>query len=407
MTLQALEGGLLSPPPSGEPIEVILHESIDAVADTWQRLSANTGASLHHSPDWCSAWSAAHGENILLLEGRLAGRATFLLPLSISRRGGSRVARFIASPFSNINTGLFDPGTALGPDALRAALARSLSGRADLLSLERVPLRWRDQVSPLAWLPFTENINRSFQVPLHASFEETLKQVNAKRRRKKFRLQQRRLEEAGGYEIIEPQTPSEKHALLDEFFRQKAERFRTQGLPDVFQPEPVKRFFHALMDLPGTADTYMLRLHGLRLKGDGAPILAITGTSRKGDHVICQFGSIRDDLLPEASPGEFLFWHVIESACREGAAVFDFGIGDQNYKRSWCTIETIQYDVLLPISPLGQVTAGIHRAMTRVKAGIKSNPRLYAAVQRLRSGKTRASASADRTDGMERDDGQD
>lgn len=407
MTLQALDGGLPSPPRTGEPIEVILHESIDGAADAWQGLSADGGASLHNGMDWCAAWIATHHEDVVLLEGRQKGRPVFLLPLSIARRGGSRVARFIASPFSNINTGLFDPLAMLDPDAFRAGLARSLKGRADLLSLERVPLRWRDSVSPLASMPFTENVNRSFQVPLHASFEETLKQVNAKRRRKKFRLQQRRLEEAGGYEIVEPQTPAEKHALLEEFFRQKAERFRTQGLPDVFQPEPVKRFFHALLDLQATADAYMLRLHGLKLKGEGAPILAITGTSRKGDHVICQFGSIRDDLLPEASPGEFLFWHVIEGACREGAALFDFGIGDQNYKRSWCTIETVQYDVLLPVSPLGHVTAGLHRALNRVKAGIKANPRLYAAVQRLRSGKAAPSSGAAQPEGSDREDGQD
>lgn len=404
MTLQALDDGLPAPSPSCDTIDIVLHEDRAGVAEAWGRLSDDPGASLHHSPDWCTAWLSTHGETALILEGRQAEHTIFVFPLAISRRQGSRVARFVGSAFSNINTGIFEPGATLSADDLVAALKRALRGKADLLSLERMPLQWRGRRSPLAALPFTESPNRAFQVPLHPSFEDTLKQVNAKRRRKKYRLQQRRLEEAGGYDIVEPQSVEEKHALLDEFFRQKADRFRTQGLPDVFAPASVKAFFHALIDLPTAPDRYMLRLHGLRLRNETSPILAIAGTSRKGDHVICQFGSIRDDLLPEASPGEFLFWHVIESACREGAAIFDFGIGDQSYKRSWCTIETVHYDVLIPLTAKGHVTAGIHRAVTRMKAGIKANPALYAAIQRLISGK--ANPGSDNA-ARERDDGED
>lgn len=395
MTVQALATGLPSPPAQGAVIEIVVHETIESVVPALRQLEADDHASLHDGADWCAAWLSTHPTKPLFLEGRIDGRTAFVLPLALSSRRGSWIARFVGSDYSNINTGLFDRSLSIDPEALRQALTKALKGRADLLSLERMALQWRERISPFAYLPLTENQNRAFQVPLHATFEETLKQVNAKRRRKKFRLQQRRLEEAGGYEIVEPQTASERHALLDEFFRQKAERFRTQGLPDAFGAPSVKAFFHALLDTPASPDRYMLRLYGLRLATGDRPFLAVIGTSRKGDHIICQFGSIREDLLPEASPGEFLFWHVIEAACRDGAAIFDFGIGDQAYKRSWCTIETIQYDVLLPLSLQGHLAAGLHRLLIRIKAAIKANPALYGAIQKRRSAASKGGDVAD------------
>ena len=69
----------------------------------------------------------------------------------------------------------------------------------------------------------------------------------------------------------------------------------------------------------------------------GGRIVAISGLSRKGDHVICQFGSIDEDIAADASPGELLFYLMIRKCKAEGVALFDFGIGDQAYKRSWCT----------------------------------------------------------------------
>lgn len=398
MTIQALpETFALEKASAIEGISIALHEAIEPLEMLWRSLEQGEHQSLHQSYDWCRTWLKTNPETPLVIEGRKDGKPLFLLPLAISRQGGNRVARFMATGYSNINTGLFSEGVVglLDPADVLNALKSALRGRIDLVSLENMPLVWRNRPSPFALMPHTENHNRAFQMPLLATFEDTLKQVNAKRRRKKFRLQQRKLEEAGGYVIHHAATGAEKHALLTEFFRQKAERFRSHGLPDVFREPNVQSFFHGLLDLEKSESFAPLELYGLRLQTgetEGVP-LAIAGVSRKGDHVICQFGSIRDDLLADASPGEFLFWHVIEASCNAGASLFDFGIGDQPYKRSWCTVETVQYDILLPITLKGAVAAGFHRAKVRVKALIKASPALYGMIQRWRARSSPASTS--------------
>jgi CelD/BcsL family acetyltransferase involved in cellulose biosynthesis len=80
-----------------------------------------------------------------------------------------------------------------------------------------------------------------------------------------------------------------------------------------------------------------------------------------------------------------LFWLMIERFHREGVSLFDFGIGDQIYKRSWCPTETTQHDLILPVSGIGHAAAFAQRGVTRAKAAIKANPQLYGFIQRLRA----------------------
>jgi len=154
----------------------------------------------------------------------------------------------------------------------------------------------------------------------------------------------------------------------------------------------VKEFFYDLANFPETSMDSLLELHAIRLHGEHEGVIAaISGLSRKQDHIICQFGSI-DEVVSELSPGELLFWLMIERACREKAALFDFGVGDQLYKRSWCPLSTAQHDIFLPVTLKGRAAASAYVAIARTKSLIKSNPALYALIQRFRAGRPRTDA---------------
>ncbi|TWF56693.1 GNAT family N-acetyltransferase [Neorhizobium alkalisoli] len=371
-------------------VDIRLVTDTGAIEKDWRRLEAMNRNSLHQGYDWCRAWGQALGRRQIAIEGRIGERSAFILPLEIVPKAGIRVAAFPGDHYNNLNTGLFDP--ALGqPDAqmvqtISRAISRALRPVADLMVLDCVPLVWRGGQHPLAGLATIENQNHSFQLPLFANFDATIEQLNFKTRRKKFRAQTRKLEAIGGYDHFVPETPDEKHALLDTFFRQKSERLKLFGLPDVFEASEIRNFFHRLLDAPTNGTDSPLVLHSIRLKGEHAGhIAAIAGLSRKGDHVICQFSSIDETICPEASPGELLFWTMIEQSCHKGAAIFDFGVGDQLYKRSWCTQETVLHDLLVPVTLKGRVAKPLLTLSTRMKAAIKGNPRLYAFAQKLRS----------------------
>ncbi|WFS01957.1 GNAT family N-acetyltransferase [Rhizobium tumorigenes] len=397
------ETGVVVQPRPATPLQagsgsltITVSDSMAPLEVEWRALERDRLISLHQSFGWCAAWVETYRPTLAILRASIGSEVAFILPLEIVRSHGVRTARFIGAPRSNINTGLFSAKfladvTPLSA-AIQAAIAVALRGHADLLLLSNLPLEWRGRVSPLASLPSVENQNRAFQLPLLGSFEETLSQVNAKRRRKKHRSQTKLLNEIGGFEHVVATTPEEKRQMLDLFLQQKAERFRAAGLPDVFQGSDARDFLLRLLAMKNIdGDSIALELHAIRLKGrhDGH-LPAIAALSRKGDHVICQFASIDESVVPEASPGELLFWVMIEKCQESGVALFDFGIGDQLYKRSWCPVQTVQHDILLPVSPLGRVAAFGQRSMTRAKALIKGNPRLYGAIQELRARRQRA-----------------
>lgn len=378
--------------PAPFPIDRLQLDLVDRMKEIeaeWRRLEALPCNSLHHAYDWCHAWHQAHRNPLLLVRGRINGRTVMILPLEAVRENGATIARFIAIRFNNFNTGLLDgdfrflDGEAL--QALRVKLATLLKGKADLVTLGTMPLFWRDIAHPFTGLYAIEDANHTFQMPLLSSFEQALAQVNAKRRRKKFRVQERRLLERGGYEHVIATTDREKQDILSLFFQQKAARFKQHGLPDVFRPAEIKAFFGNLIAVQPNGHDIPLELHAIRLKGkDDGKIAAISGLSRKGDHVICQFGSIDDTLAPEASPGELLFWLMIKRASEQGVAIFDFGIGDQLYKRSWCTVETVTHQLLLPITVRGWLMMLMLAARTRAKVAIKKRPPLYRFIQKIR-----------------------
>lgn len=386
-------------------LEISVYDTMAPLEQEWRALDACPLNSLHQGFDWCTAWAQTHGNRLLIIRGTLDGELQFILPLEFVPGRLFNIARLIGAAHSNLNTGLFAADTLpLPPLAFADLLAREINNRhglkVDLVTLDKTPDVWRGKQSPFEGLPGIKNQNASFQLPLYSDFERTLAQVNAKRRRKKMRISERRLEAMGGYDYIIAQSPFEARELLDVFFRQKATRFADLGLPDVFRERSTKAFFHALAGHGEAKDGQLLELNAIRLKGDdGGRIVAVAGLSRKSDHVICQFGSIDEALAGEASPGELLFYKMIQRFCGAGAALFDFGIGDQPYKRSWCTVETPLWDIVLPLTLRGRLAAGCHRAMVRAKAAVKANKAAYAFFQRIRSRKhsaARPSGEADR-----------
>ena len=382
--------------PADLPRLDINHLELDIIRDPaaieaeWQTLAHLPHNSLCQCPAWCLDWWAAHGKAPLLVRGRLDGRTVMIVPLMSSRCFGLRIASFPGGRFNNLNTGLFDGAFPNLNTDERAMLfnkmAQSLNGLIDLLLLDTVPKSFAGRDNPLHGLGSVEHQDRSYQLPLLADMEQTLRQLNAKTRRKKYRNQYRRLEAAGGFEHICPHDAAGQHDLLDLFFHQKAERLNASGLPDVFRPQEIRTFLHKLVDHSIGQTDYPLRLHAIRMHGaHEGHVPAISALSRKGSYILCQFGSIDNTILKEASPGELLFWLMIEQSIKEGGTQFDFGLGDQPYKRSWCPQETVLYDTLLPITKAGRIALPAFVMGTRMKTGIKKNKALYGLIQKVRA----------------------
>ncbi|MEO4041044.1 GNAT family N-acetyltransferase [Hoeflea sp. CAU 1731] len=366
-------------------------DDITPLEKEWRELETLPQCSIHQSYHWCRAWSGRDSRPLFIVgrftAGEFDGRIAFVLPLSIRKAGPLRIAGYAGGTFNNLNFGLFHPDfiAISTPHAMWNVIdqVRKVVDGVDLLLLERHPETWRGFAHPFANLPHFEDQNRSFQVSLESDFETVVRRGNAKRRRKKFRTSAKLLEALGGYDYVQAATPQEARALLDCFYEQKAARFNMKGIPDVFASQSIQELFKDLAAGCFEEVRKPLEMHAIRLRVDGRPI-AIAGLSVKDGHVICQFSSFESGETENASPGDLLFYHMIKNACESGKELFDFGVGDEQFKRNWCDVETQLYDCVIALTAKGRAGAVAVAGLTHAKRMIKTNPRLFALARKAR-----------------------
>lgn len=337
------------------------------------------------SAGWILNWAEQVGPDLLIATLSAEGRPVFSLALEVTAKGPYRVARFMGDRHANGNFVACDPQWLARADipAIRSLLATIAKARPDidLVALERLLPDLDGVINPLALLDHFASPNLSLAVDLGGGFDALLLRASGKRKRKKHRSQMRKFEAVGSHRRIEARTADEVDRLLDAFFEMKVFRFRKMGISNVFGDEQVRAFFRALFTHALAEDKPSFVLHGLEVAGK---LRAVTGSSRSGKRLICEFGAIAEDDLGNTSPGDFLFFDNIQEACETGFAVYDFSVGDEPYKRLWCDIETQHFEVLVPLTLKGRALAVTLRQGARFKAFIKNSPTIWKLTKMLR-----------------------
>ncbi|NMG41276.1 GNAT family N-acetyltransferase [Chelativorans sp. ZYF759] len=350
------------------------------------RQIADSGIAGHSQQTlWIESWMEAVPTKGLILTIFEGSDAIMALPLEVADTHSIRRARYMGGSHANGNfpacvRGANAPAAAELRQAIAAALAASRPD-IDALVLERQMRSLQGMSNPLAVLAHQTSPNIALAVNLDDGFEGVLAKHNGKKRRKKHRYQSRKFEEAGGFRFMRAQTPEDVDRLFSAYAEMKAIWFRKNGLPDVFAGEEYGRFFRNLFARALQQEEPDFYLEALEVAG---VVRAVSGSSRVGDRVVCEFGGIADDDMTPFSPGEFLTFESIQAACRDGNTVYDYGVGDEHYKRHWCDEEIHHFDVALPLSAKGRLYAGIKKPFTALKRQVKSSPRLNRLVRQLR-----------------------
>jgi CelD/BcsL family acetyltransferase involved in cellulose biosynthesis len=387
MSFRARDADAMSP----SSAETANGQSVSVAAATeealaaYGELSAGGLAAPAQGADWIGQWVRHAHPDALIAIVRSGGKPVYALALEVVRIGPFRMARFMGGRHANGNFAAADAAflAAAGAADMLAMVAAIRKARPDIdiLALERLLPDLDGAPNPLLALPHYPSPNLSLAVDLQGGFDALLARASGKRKRKKHRSQTRKFEAAGGYRRIEARTPAETARLLEAFYAMKEFRFRKMGIANVFGDAAVRSFFHELFASSLGRDQPPFVLHGLEVAGK---LRAVTGSSRCGKRLICEFGAISEDELAHASPGDFLFFDNIGEACRDRLDVYDFSVGDEPYKRLWCDIETQHLDVIVPLTARGRLMALQMRAYARAKAFVKNSPLIWKITKRLR-----------------------
>lgn len=362
---------------------------IDGNTDALARYTELCADAIHapaQHPFWVASWLSRRQCDVVFAFIEDHRSPCFALCLEVVREGPFRVGRLLSGSHANGNffpaTTTFLTHCSQGDFKSLFAAIRRARPDIDILALERQADTVRGFANPLQSLPHRESANVALAVDLDGGFDALLSRASGKRKCKKHRSQIRKFEAAGGYRRYRARNKAEVETLLSAYFAMKATRFAAMGVRDVFAGNRVRSFFTTLFTTALAEETPPFFLQGLEI---GGKLRAVTGMSRSGDRLICEFGGISEDELTAASPGDFMFFENIKEACGEGFRVFDFSVGDEYYKRLWCDIETRHFDVLVPLTWKGHLAALAWSFASGSKRLVKKSPLAWNLARRVRS----------------------
>lgn len=147
---------------------------------------------------------------------------------------------------------------------------------------------------------------------------------------------------------VRSSTPATAQEDLDHFFRFHSLRWKKRGLPGAFAGKQ-QRLHRAF--LPQALAKEQAEM--LVLEQNGSPIGVLYSLRGNGRTLYYQSGW----APPEKgiSPGSLLIAAALENAVERGDSIFDFGRGDEPYKRRWgASGRSWNYRVVTPFSAVGK-----------------------------------------------------
>jgi CelD/BcsL family acetyltransferase involved in cellulose biosynthesis len=261
-----------------------------------------------------------------------------LLPLGIERRHGVRILTFLDGGLSDYNSPVVFPATQdWGGDDVRMVWRglQDILPAFDIAILEKMPERIGDLPNPLILLGTSP-----FPASGHATtLSGTWDDFAAKRlpRRRTNRRYRRRLEERGKLTFEIAKTPEQFDTFLDALIRQKIRHHRETLTIAGFDQSGYRNFVTEMTHCLFMAST----VHLSALKLDDTIIAAHWGYV-VGTRFYYLIPSHEAGAWRRFAPGHLLTEQLFAWSFAQGIEVFDFGVGDEDYKFEHC-------DVVIPL----------------------------------------------------------
>lgn len=394
----ALDPGLRSeaaPARTHGEIAVEIADRIEDVEGVWRALTAASIESPGQSYDFIRLWVADRKvphANQRYVVGRVDGQAVALLPLHRKRVHGLPVFTW----FPGANAGCYAPIAdydrlaALGSEGRRqlwSAMTDQLTG-ADVVYLRSIPVEVAGHVGLFDELGSTLAVETLYRSQ-YSSWEECDRLQRSKSRRKHDRQQGDRLAALGEVGFEEVRNGEAAVAAIDTMFTQRSARFKAMGIRDTFVHDRLIAFYHSMARAGSGVD---VRLHVLRLDGD---IVAVRYNIVHHDRMFCLISSMSDDpAIQGGSPGKQCLLRVMQTVFDQGIRIFDMGSGFTDEKRHWCNVQAPLRQHYIGLTPQGGLVVKAHRQFQIVRAAIKANPQLKAAIRGMRQLFDRATGAA-------------
>lgn len=359
---------------TSEDVSISIITDVDEAIAAVDTISAGAKVAGHQHPNFLRAWLKAGNIQPIFIILQAPGHGPVLLPLERARNA---IAHYVGGKHANGN---FPIGAKTDLEALAGKAINALEQCADLqrmgiaaLALERQYEQWQGVANPFVERHSVQSPNVALSFPLAGGFDEIIKRCGGSKRRKKFRSQMRKIESLGPVKLMIPVDGEEAAFVLETFFQYKAARFREVGIPNSFGDDATRAAFMDMFMQSATAEHKVHELHLLKI---GDELAAIMGCTVNDGQLTVEFSTFNPKFA-HYGPGEQLFFMSIEDACNRGIEIYDFGVGDERFKRTWCNVETWHRDTFLAVSARGQLTRIAKQMRSTMVRSLKGNEQLW------------------------------
>jgi CelD/BcsL family acetyltransferase involved in cellulose biosynthesis len=319
-------------------LAVAVEPAFDFAGDEYRALHQRSRASVFQSPRWLEAmWrdlAPVFGVEPVTLTVRDAATRQLMLALPLARRRqhGVTVLEFADFGLCDYHAAVYDldevpllDADATLPKRIVAALPRH-----DVLALEKLtgddPLLERlfpgVRRASMRQSAYPSQLTSDWKTWRDATLSQGF--------RRELDMKRRKLGRAGDVQFVQLRDPDEIDRAFEALRRYRSARFKTIGVPDLLDHEPIFAFYR-LMAIDGAREGFA-RTECLYLSGE--PIAVQFGLTQRGVYSMLLIGPdiARHHRL---SPGLLAVDASLRAAIEGGDRVFDFTIGDHPYKQQF------------------------------------------------------------------------
>jgi len=339
----------------------------------------------HPSPYLLHGWTAAYLCNAppgLVPRVHVAYRAGQLvaaLPLAVSTHHGLKLADFAGGPqtvWGDLLLAENEPEATA--DRLLAAARHSDHDYAHVHGLAP-----DSRLARLGRLTLTDRMD-AITADLTPGWDDVYRAKFSKRHRQDHRRKRRWLSELGTFETRIARSPAELEAVLEQTFRLHELRWRRRYDRSAYGSAVSREVVQDAVGRLGSRGQYRV----VTIELDGRPI-AFLSFFVVGD-VGVGHRTAFDPAYARGSPGLLVFLDGLAHASETGLARFEFGTGDELFKRVLGDAVVRVYDGLgLATSRAGAVAAAANRSAIELRMRLRGSPALRSAYDRVRAAASR------------------
>ena len=367
---------------AGEAFRLTRYNNLEDVRAAWSVLQARAQVHPFQSLDWHGAWASVAGlkqeDTVIVVLRDAAANVLGLWPMhTVKRSGAPRWLMPMAQLESDYCSPLIAPelAAAAGPSGLAWLFGEVLASAGDIDGWAA-----KGQPEDQAWYNTGAVIRapqRAYLANMGSDFQSWHDATRSRASRKKDRYRDKQLAAAGGVVFEVAGGGATAVAITTRAIAMKRAQMAAKGLDSSFERQSIcDTYLEVARNPDGPLKAFQLTI-------DGKP-RATAICLASGKRLCYVIASFEPDDLAKWSPGAGLLRMVMRWASENGFEVFDFTVGDEDYKLSWSDQEIALVCATGGVTAAGKLHAGLLRLRLKGEALIRRNDKLLGFVQRAR-----------------------